>query len=57
MKNSAEAKRADKSRYCKICGTPLHREKDMRRKKCKKCHRLDQRRWRGPKQEFRRITK
>lgn len=57
MKNSAERKKLLVLRNCRICGIYLKSEKERRRGKCKKCHRVAQRGWRSPKTEIRRIHK
>lgn len=47
VKNAAEGKRQDISKFCKVCGIVLVTEKDKRRKMCKKHHRLERKRWRS----------
>ena len=46
--NAAIRKKNDKSKWCMSCGNPVRTEKEQRRNKCSKCHKLDKKRWRSP---------
>ncbi|MHA2023472.1 MAG: hypothetical protein ACTSWQ_07400 [Candidatus Thorarchaeota archaeon] len=49
MRNNAATRKQkyDRSRYCLSCGHVLRSDKEQRRKRCKKCHKLDKKRWRS----------